>query len=486
MTPVSPQRISELNRGHARQDGSFVLYWMTSARRLSHNFALDRALEWCLRIGKPLVILEALRCGYPWASDRFHAFVLEGMSEHARKLARSRVTYYPYVEPEPGRGRGLLEALARQACVIVTDSFPGFFIPRMQEAAAARIDVLVEAVDSNGLLPLAAAPRAFQRAVDFRRYLQRELLPHLLDRSSSAPLRGLRLPALSRLPEAITRRWPPTPAAELAGEDLLRTLPIDHGVGRVDRRGGTRPGLRRLGAFLDAGLGDYGGKRLDPVDDGTSGLSPYLHFGHLSAHQVLAEIAARHDWAPEDGGGVRNGARAGWWGLPEPVEGFLDQLVTWRELGYVFCDRVRDPDRYESLPGWARTTLEDHLHDPRPRLYGLETLESASTDDPLWNAAQRQLVQEGRMHSYLRMLWGKRVLEWTLHPAEAVHRLFELNNRYALDGRDPNSVSGIMWTFGRFDRAWGPERPIFGKVRYMSSENTYRKLKLQRYLEEYA
>ena len=165
------------------------------------------------------------------------------------------------------------------------------------------------------------------------------------------------------------------------------------------------------------------------------------------------------------------------------AESFLDELVTWRELGYVFCDqRPRDYDRYASLPSWARQTLEDHEGDERPHLYTRAQLDEARTHDPLWNAAQTQLREEGRVHNYLRMLWGKKILEWSPSPQHALDALIELNNRYALDGRNPNSYSGIFWTLGRFDRAWGPERPIFGKVRYMSSENTARKLDTKPYL----
>ena len=164
----------------------------------------------------------------------------------------------------------------------------------------------------------------------------------------------------------------------------------------------------------------------------------------------------------------------------------MDELITWRELGYVFChQRLEDYDQFETLPGWAVETLENHSSDPRPVTYTLEQLETASTHDPVWNAAQRQLRQEGRIHNYLRMLWGKKILEWSPSPQEALQRLIHLNNRWAIDGRNPNSYSGIFWILGRFDRAWGPVRPIFGKIRYMSSESTARKIRLKGYLQRY-
>ena len=156
-----------------------------------------------------------------------------------------------------------------------------------------------------------------------------------------------------------------------------------------------------------------------------------------------------------------------------------------REVGYNMCWQRRDFDKYESLPDWAQKTLKDHERDPREYLYELEDFEHSRTHDELWNAAQRQLVSEGRMHNYLRMLWGKKILHWTPNARDALRVMIELNNKYAVDGRNPNSYSGIFWVLGRYDRAWGPERKIFGKIRYMASENTAKKLRLKQYLAKY-
>ncbi|MEZ4468400.1 MAG: hypothetical protein R3F43_29185 [bacterium] len=226
-------------------------------------------------------------------------------------------------------------------------------------------------------------------------------------------------------------------------------------------------------------------ERSHPDADAASGLSPWLHFGHLSPIAVVAGIFDAEGWHPGRLGKV-TGARAGWWGLSATAEAFLDELVTWREVGFGFCyHRPDDYFAFDSLPDWARATLTEHAVDPRPVVYDRATLEAARTHDPLWNAAQTELVRTGRMQNYLRMLWGKKVLEWSRTPAEALDTLIELNNRYALDGRDPNSYSGIFWTLGRFDRPWGPTRPIFGTIRYMSSESTARKLKLKGYLARF-
>ena len=172
--------------------------------------------------------------------------------------------------------------------------------------------------------------------------------------------------------------------------------------------------------------------------------------------------------------------------MSEASESFLDQLITWRELGFNMCWQRQDYDRYESLPDWSKKTLEIHEGDPREYLYALDELESGRTHDPLWNAAQMQLVREGWIHNYLRMLWGKKILEWSRTPRRALQYMIELNDKYALDGRDPNSYSGIFWILGRYDRPWGPERPIFGKIRYMSSKSTARKVSVQNYIKEYA
>jgi deoxyribodipyrimidine photo-lyase len=230
----------------------------------------------------------------------------------------------------------------------------------------------------------------------------------------------------------------------------------------------------------------YAKERNHPDSDAASGLSPYLHFGHISSFEVFDALMTQEGWDRDRLAPDTSGKRSGWWGTGESAEAFLDQLITWRELGFNMCARRDDYDRYESLPDWAQATLAEHAADERRYLYSASELEEASTHDEIWNAAQNQLRREGRLHNYLRMLWGKKILEWSPSPEDALEVMIDLNNKYALDGRDPNSYSGIFWCLGRYDRPWGPERPIFGKVRYMSSENTARKLRLAEYLETYS
>ncbi len=253
----------------------------------------------------------------------------------------------------------------------------------------------------------------------------------------------------------------------------------------VKLRGGPGAAGRLLDRFLDGGLPRYAEDRNDPSLGGGSGLSPYLHFGHISTHQVFAAVADREDWTPARLSSDTSGSRAGWWGMGASAEAFLDQIVTWRELGFNMAWQRDDTEKYGSLPGWAQETLAAHAGDERPYLYTARQLDAADTHDEVWNAAQRQLRQEGIIHNYMRMLWGKKILQWTPSPKKALAIMLDLNNRYALDGRDPNSASGIFWCLGRYDRPWGPERPVFGTVRYMTSDSTRRKFRLGPYLERF-
>jgi deoxyribodipyrimidine photo-lyase len=482
MSRVPPIRIRGANDTPVRHDGAFVLYWMNASRRLHWNFALQRAVEWATELGRPLLVLEALNADYPWASDRIHAFVLHGMADNLRLAEDAGVAYYPYVEPAARAGRGLLEALASQACVVVTDEFPAFFLPGLVWAAARRVSVRLEAVDSNGILPLRATERAYPTAYAFRGFLHKELPTHLDTWPVPDPLQGERLPPLGE----------PVGRAALGGNAPLaarRARAADCGG-----RPGGAPHRSRGGAGGDAGRRAGRGRPPGPVHGGAArglrgapqhpGLSPYLHFGHVSPHEILSRLAGLEGWTPLDLQPEARGGRAGW-GMRASATEFVDQFITWRELGLNMCAHRDNYDQFASLPDWALTTLREHARDPREYLYSPEGFERAATHDPLWNAAQTQLVREGRIHNYLRMLWGKKILEWSASPEEALAVMIELNNKYALDGRDPNSYSGIFWVLGRYDRPWGPERPVFGKVRYMSSVNTARKHRVAEYLSRY-
>ena len=443
-------------------------------------------MEWAEKLKKPLVVLEALRCGYPWASDRIHRFALDGMAENACWLEGTEVLYYPYLEPKPNAGQGLLAALASHACVVVTDEFPRFFVPSMVASETRQVPVLIEVVDSNGLLPLRQAEQPFPTAFAFRRFLQRELPQHLAEFPKANALLNAKLPKATVLPPAILKRWPKaSPRLLNSGDRVLASISLDHGIPPVETRGGSTPAQTLLREFLRNKLASYAEARNEPEQNATSELSPYLHFGHISVHQIFSEITGQEGWSLNHLALRATGSRTGWWGVSQAAEAFLDQVVTWRELGFNCCQTRNDYDQFESLPEWALKTLRLHARDERSYVYTHEQFERAKTHDPLWNAAQTQLVREGRIHNYLRMLWGKKILEWTRSPAKALEIMVDLNNKYALDGRDPNSYSGIFWCLGRYDRPWGPERPVFGTVRYMSSENTARKFNVREYVREY-
>ena len=480
-------RLSRGNDLPARRDGDYVLYWMTSARRRRANFALQRAVDWCHELGKPLLVLEALRCGYRWASDRIHRFVLDGMRDNAVAFAEGGAGYYAYVEPQADAGKGLLRALSERACVVIGDEFPCFMLPQMTAAAKTQVQCAFELVDGNGILPMRAADKAFARAFDFRRFLHKVLPAHLEDVPLQDPLARTRLPPPVDVSLAIRKRWPAAAENLLMGSPAaLAALPIDHDVPVVSGvTGGAAAADQRLRHFLADVAGRYEDERNLPDANATSGLSPYLHFGHIGAHEILAAVARAHRWTLARVSPRATGKAQGWWGLPSETEAFLDQLVTWRELAFNGCLHIDGYDRFESLPDWVRATLELHTADPRPHRYTYQEFESARTHDPLWNAAQIQLRREGVIHNYLRMLWGKKILEWSANPREALTTLIELNNRWALDGRNPNSYAGIFWCLGRYDRPWGPERPIFGLIRYMTSESAMRKIKPRAYLARY-
>lgn len=479
---VPKSRIYPQNEKSSPQKPAAVVYWMIAARRPRWNFGLQHAAEEAARRDLPLIVFEPLRCGYRWASDRIHRFVIDGMRDNAAHFADRPVTYYPYLEPEAGAGKGLLEALCRDAALVVTDHYPAFFLPRMVRAAAEALSVPLVSVDSNGLLPLSATEAEKTTAHSFRRLLQKRIRPHLDAFPDADPLDGVELPALGALPAEITDRWP---AARLDDVDLS-TLPIDHTVAPVEQLpGGFQAAEARWQDFRSERLPRYHTDRNSVDVEAASGLSPYLHFGHISIHQIFSELAEDEGWSPDKLPAKASGSRGGWWKMGEAAEAFIDEVVTWREVGHHFCHHRDDHTAYDSLPDWARATLAEHEDDPRSHLYALDEFENAQTHDTLWNAAQNQLRREGRIHNYLRMLWGKKILEWTPNARAALAIMIELNNKYALDGRDPNSYSGIFWVLGRFDRAWGPERPVFGKIRFMSTDSTRRKLKVKAYEQKY-
>ena len=497
---VPTERLRLLNAHPVRPGARFVLYWMTAARRTRANFALERAVEWAAALDLPLVVLEGLSASHPanlpGPTARVAGRVTDGMRDNleAFQHAGTGARYLAYLEPAPKAGRGLVEALAEQAALVVGDAYPTYFLPQLMSAMAARFTCPLELVDAATLVPMAAPPKVYARAVDLRRYYHKNLVEHLAHAPAHEPLTDTQLRPLDEQTASLLADtlapWPllfdsareanPT-EPEVAA--LVRALAVDQTMTRTPERGGNVEAHVRLARFLDDDLMQPAKPRRRAGR--RSGLSPDLHFGHLGPHEALEALFERHPWHPDDTNPKVAGQREGWWGLAPEAESWLDQVVTWRELGHNQAFHRRDHATYAGLPDWAQTTLLEHAGDPRPFLYDRAAFEAAATHDELWNAAQRQLVEEGVVDTYLRMLWGKQILHWSASPEEAFETCLELNDRYALDGRDPNSYSGISWVFGKHDRAWGPERPVFGKVRYMTSDGARRKLDLVDYLERF-
>jgi deoxyribodipyrimidine photo-lyase len=475
-------RLRRLNDKRIATGAEYVLYWMQIYRRLERNHALDYALRCAGELGTPLVVYEGLRLDYPWASRRLHTFMIEGMQDNAAAAARLGLNYWAFLETPDNPGRGLLRRLAARAALVVTDDFPCFIVPDQAAALARRVEVPVFAVDSNSLVPLALLGEPVAAAAHLRPRIHKAFADAWAQRASSEP----------QIPDVARRRVSP-PLETRRLDDVagfVDALPLDASVPRVpDRRGGATAARAQLRWFLAHGLRGYAEHRSEPrppAEGHGSGLSPYLHFGHLSIEEVVASVLdSLGGWTPAALNLAARGKREGFFAPDPDVNSFLDEALTWRDVGFNWHWRRRaDTASLErALPRWALETLSAHAADPRAHVYAPEEWEAGATHDPLWNAAQRELVATGQIHNYLRMLWGKKVLEWSRTPQQAYATLVHLNNKYALDGRNPNSWTGILWCFGLFDRPWAPERQIFGTIRYMSSENTARKFKLARYLD---
>lgn len=485
MKNINNKRVFSRTDRSPNPDNDYVLYWMQANRRFHYNFALEFAVEWANKLAKPLLIYEGLDCDYPWASGRFHHFIVEGMHENLDYAREHQLNYYAYLEERTGEGEKLLYSLADNACIVITDEYPVFVIRDYNEKISQRLNIPFITIDSNGLIPLGLTEKAPYNAYFFRKIMQRNFIDCYTHPPKKNPLRQLENAEQIIFEDEFLDRYP-TPGEHLKSRDsFINKLPINHDVKKTELMGTRQAALGELGKFIQYGLPKYDEKRNDPDENATSGLSPWLHYGKISEYEIVSAV---FDHQPKgwslDNITFNKGSTGGFFNGDPNIDSFLDQVITWREVGFHFAHHEPNYDQYESLPDWALETLEKHKDDPREYLYELEELAKSQTHDEIWNAAQTQLREQGMMHNYLRMLWGKKVLEWTPNPETALAYLIELNNRYALDGRDPNSYSGIFWIFGRFDRAW-QERPIYGKVRYMTSKSTRRKLKLDQYLKKY-
>jgi deoxyribodipyrimidine photo-lyase len=442
---IQPERIRHLNARPIGR-GRFVLYWMQASVRANWNHALEYAIQSANRLDCPLIAGFGLTADFPEANARHYTFLLEGLRDAARALARRGI---PLIVRRGSPDRVAVE-LARGAALVVTDR--GYLrIQREWRARAAdEVRCALIQVEGDVVVPVETASDHEAYSAGTLRPRIHAHLPRFL-----VPLRATRLrsAAPGRLPESLDLDDIPR---------QVRDLGVDAGVAPAPGfRGGAGEAARRLGRFLRHGLRRYHDDRNDPGLEGQSDLSPYLHFGHISPLQIA--IA------------VKRSARG------PAVQAYLEELIVRRELSMNFTHYHPNYDRYECLPGWARATLDAHARDPRPERYTAAELEAARTGDRYWNAAQSEMVRTGKMHGYMRMYWGKKILEWLPSPAEAFAVALALNNRYQLDGRDPNSFAGVAWCFGKHDRPWS-ERPIFGMVRYMNAAGLRRKFDIEAYV----
>ena len=456
-----PEHLLERTRSHgekleaeANSDNPFVLYWMRTAVRTDENPALDIARLIAERQGIPLLVYHAISEHYQYASDRHHTFMLQGARDVQKQFAELGVSYAFHLATGDDRQSHLV-TLANMASVIVTEDMPVDPPRRFLKALKAKTTTPVVCVDTACVAPMQLVKKPFTRAFKFR--------------SATNKIYA----------ERLTRAWPelhvetkpfdlkqlPFGPVDLQAADLASLVvqcEIDHSIGPVvDSIGGSAAGYQRWNTFKDKKLGRYAKQRNNALLDGVSRMSPYLHYGMVSPFRIAREAAE-----------IDNAG----------AEKYLDELLIWRELAYTFCFYREDHDQWSAIPDWAQKTLQHHSTDDRSELYSWEQLARGETKDDFWNAAQKSLLMQGELHNNVRMTWGKAILNWKRTPQEALATIIDLNHRYALDGRDPASYSGILWCLGQFDRPFDPEQNIIGTVRPRPTSNHASRLDTEKYL----
>ena len=441
---VAPERIRLLNDASIRP-GKYVLYWMQASHRTEENPALTYAVERANAASLPLVVYFGIYPGYPGSNLRHFTFLLEGLSGVSRSLEEIGARFILLNENPL---EGILD-LAGHAAVLVMDRGYARLSRSWCREAARRCRCPAIQVEANAVVPVeTASTKEEYSAATFRK----RIAPLWKGFLTTTRLPELRKPFL----------YPgiPTLAGQAMGS-LVSGIDTDHSVPPSPVfRGGTVVAEHWFERFIADHLEDFGEERNDPGRPGGSGMSPYLHYGQVSPVH-LARMAIGH-------GGM---------GVPA----FLEELIVRRELAINFVHYNEQYDSYGCLPAWAQRTLREHQGDPHLHTYSRSELEQGKTHDPYWNAAQAEMVATGKMQGYMRMYWGKKILEWSASPEEAYRTALSLNNRYELDGRGPNAFAGVAWCFGKHDRPWG-ERPVFGKVRYMNEKGLLRKFDMQAYV----
>ncbi|MFO7713824.1 deoxyribodipyrimidine photo-lyase [Desulfosarcina sp.] len=447
---IDSTRIQVLNTADIR-DGAYVLYWMQQSQRVEYNHALEYAVQQANRLERMLLVVFGLMDDYPEANLRHYTFMLEGLKETAAALALRGIKMVLQL----GHPAEIALALGGRAAVIVCDR--GYL--RHQRAwrrqVARQAPCRVVQVESDVVVPVGVvSDKAEYAARTIRPKIQRHLEDYLVELEATK----IQHPSLDLNIDGVD-------VADT--ERLLSELRLDRSVPSVSRffAGGTSQARRRFDTFVRTRLKHYDHNSNQPQTDDISHMGPYLHFGQISPLYLALQIRKASD------------------SLKTAKDAYLEELVVRRELAMNFVAFTPNYDDYACIPGWAEKSLADHRHDGRETVYSRRQLESAGTHDPYWNAAMQEMKQTGFMHNYMRMYWGKKILEWSKTPQHAFRTTLAINNRYFLDGRDPNSCAGVAWIYGVHDRAWA-ERPIFGKIRFMAASGLERKCDIAAYVKK--
>jgi deoxyribodipyrimidine photo-lyase len=447
-------RVTVRRGGAPAAEGKAVVYWMQRAQRGIDNHAVNLAVAISNRLELPLVVYFAGISNFPHANLRHYAFLQQGLPDIEADLAERNIGFVMRRAPNESHERFFADV---QAAMVIGDENPMREPERWRKQLAERLTIPFWTVDTDVVVPSKLIEKAQFGAYTIRprlyRLLPQYLVPYENPRAQVEwkPPAGLHRDSLT---EDMTRGW-----AEL-----------DRSVGPVASfHGGTHAALKRLKHFTTRIFATYDTQRNKPEVDGTSAMSPYLHYGHLGPQTIALAVAKAAE------GDAR---------LEAAKESFFNELIAWRELAVNLVKYNPQYDSPEAAEDWAKRSIAEHAHDERERIYTLGQLEAAQTHDELWNAAQIQMVETGWMHNYLRMYWAKKILEWTPDVATALKTAIYLNDKYLLDGRDPNGYAGCAWAIlGKFDRAWF-ERPVFGKIRYMSGASTGKKFDSKRYIRQ--
>ena len=443
---MNQTRVQKLNDAPYTEGG--VLYWMDREMRVTHNWSLRHAFDVALEHNVPVGIVYNLVADYLGGGARQYQFKLEGLREVEAACKEKGVPFTVLLTGDT------VEDLAtfineQNVGYVVTDMHPLRMNRTWKTELARKISVPLDVVDAHNVVPVWVASEKQEFAARTIRPKIRKHLDTYLDETMRIPSQDL--------------TWSGFPSTDWK---TLEAADVDDTIAPTDWKGGETAAKRALQAFIDDRLRGYDEGRNDPMANALSGLSPYFHYGMLSpqfaAQQVLATSAPRAD-----------------------RDTFLEEAVIRRELSDNFCYYNPNYDKVDGFPDWAKKTLDAHRKDERPYVYTRKQFEEARTHDDLWNAAQQEMVKTGKMHGYMRMYWAKKILEWTPDPETALRYAIYLNDRYELDGRDPNGYVGVAWSIGGVhDRAW-TERPVYGKIRYMNANGCKRKFDVEGYVAKW-